>query len=170
MKNIKRLYIFLRIPRKQRNCIINAFFELLRAWWLVRFRPFRSFSNELGVIYSGEYFVPRSSKPPCREVVQIAWSLNVMRRLFGKSATCLMLGIAGKRMLSRNGQSNSLVFGIDPQGGSDDEPFGAHAWLLADSLIVTGGNEKLGHTPIVTFFTSCDSRNKNHLTMSKVKE
>ena len=51
-------------------------------------------------------------------------------------ADCLVQALAAQHWLGRRGVATTLVIGVDKPGPAD---FAAHAWLMADDRIVTGG-------------------------------
>jgi hypothetical protein len=50
---------------------------------------------------------------------------------------CLVQAIAGQSWLSASGTASEIQIGVEkPDGGE----FGAHAWLICDGIVITGGD------------------------------
>lgn len=88
---------------------------------------------------------------PVQLLGEVRWALQRINVLAGGRFTCLMLGIAAKRMLSRRGLANTLVLGVRPDKGAGEDPFGAHAWLRVGHYVVMGLEEREGHIPVTSY-------------------
>ena len=151
----RRLRNFLGQPRPRRKLLVETTAELLRAWWLVRRHPFNAYAATLGQTRPGEFEASHDmALAPLRD---FRWALKRVNQLARGRFTCLMLAIAAKRMLDRRGMANTLVLGVRPDKGADDDPFGAHAWLRAGPHIVIGQEERAGHIPVVSYHSSPDA-------------
>lgn len=132
---------------------MSAAAELLRAWYLVRFRKFRTYSGTLGEIRAGEFVDEAHSVAALQKLRDVRWALRQLNGLVRGRLTCLMLAIAGKRLLDRRGLANTLVLGVRPDKGSGKEPMGAHAWLLVGRYVVIGLEEKADHIPVASYYS-----------------
>lgn len=139
------------MPRSRKWLLARALWALLGAWWVVRRRPFRAYSASLGTASSGEFIDTANADMPARPLGELRWALNRLNRLAGGRYTCLMLAIAGKRLLNRQGLANTLVLGVNPRKGAEGDPFGAHAWLRAGRYVVVGLEERAGHIPVASY-------------------
>lgn len=146
-----RLRNFLVLPLARTCLIAEATSALLSSYWLVRHKTFRSYARTLGRPHPGEYEDVSNHDMSPHLLGQVRWALLLVNRLMGGRFTCLMVGIASKRMLNRRGQANTLVLGVRPAKGDDDDPFGAHAWLRAGRFIVVGFEERVGHIPVASY-------------------
>ena len=145
---------FWALPRARKRLLLEAAGALLRAWWLVRRRPFRDYATELGRTLPGEFVDETRHDMPMLPLGQVHWALHRINRLAGGRFTCLMLGIAGKRMLDRRGLANTLVLGVRPDRGDGGDPLGAHAWLRAGQYVVVGLEERAGHIPVASYHSA----------------
>ena len=105
------------LPRPRRRLLLEAANALLHAWWLVRRRPFRAYAATLGQAHPGEFVDTANADMPPQPLGQVRWALHRLNRLAGGRFTCLMLAIAGKRLLDRRGLANTLVLGVRPGTG-----------------------------------------------------
>jgi Transglutaminase-like superfamily len=69
-------------------------------------------------------------------VNRLAWSVEAAAKRM-KSATCLCKALALQRLLARNGHPSELRIGVEKSNGQ----FTAHAWLLHNGRVLTGGAE-----------------------------
>ena len=152
MRHVFRRFLsFMALPRTRKRMLAEAAGALLSAWWLVRRKPFRSYCRTLGQPHPGEFVDTSNQDMPPQPLGQIRWAVQRVNRLAGGRFTCLMLGIAAKRMLDRRGLANTLVLGVRPDKGDGDDPFGAHAWLRAGRYVVIGLEERAGHIPVASY-------------------
>lgn len=149
-----RLLTLLRQPAPRQRLVVEALGQLLRAWWLVRFRQFSAYAAELGVAHPGEYAGKGASD--LELLRDIRWAVEAVNRSVGGRFTCLMQGMAGKAMLNRRGAPNSLVLGAKMGGRSDaDATDGmvAHAWLRSGPVVLLGGEVRGGFAPITSYYS-----------------
>jgi len=146
-----RLVTFLRQPSRRKRLVVEAVTGLVKAWWLVRFRPFREYAGRLGAAHPGEF---HGAAPGDLAVLRdVRWAIDAVNRSAGGRFTCLMQGMAGKAMLDRRNAENTLVLGAK-LGGRDlaaDEGMAAHAWLRVGPVIVLGGDARAGFAPITSY-------------------
>jgi hypothetical protein len=83
-------------------------------------------------------------------VSRIGWAIGVARRRLPWRPACLCAAVAASRLLARQGVPSEIWIGARE---SDEEPFAAHAWLIANGRVVTGGTEKPNCRPIHTLAT-----------------
>ena len=87
--------------------------------------------------------------PAHAEILQsVSKSLETMSRYTFWESKCLVMAIAGIRMLERRGIESTLYMATkrDPEGKMK-----AHAWLRSGLYVVTGANGKEGYTVVATF-------------------
>lgn len=63
--------------------------------------------------------------------------------------SCLAQAAAGQSMLRSRGRAGVVVIGL--RKVEDQQPWSAHAWLLAADGAITGGREAHGFTPTTVF-------------------
>lgn len=148
-----RALTLLRQSRARRRLVLEACRELIRAWWLVRFREFRSYAGALGQPHPAG-FTTDFTPDDARLLRDIRWAIDAINRTVGGRFTCLMQAMAGKAMLNRRGVENTLVLGAklkreeaDPGGA----PMAAHAWLRVGRLVLLGGEAAVGYVPVTSY-------------------
>lgn len=149
-----RLQRFASMPRTRKQLLAESSFFLLRAAWLVRRRPFRTYAPGLGVLHPGEFIDMANDPPSADSLLEVSWALKRVNRAAGGRFTCLMLAMSGQRLLNRRGYAATLVLGVRPDGGVGDDPFGAHAWLRAGDQVVIGREEQSGHTAVASYHST----------------
>lgn len=143
---------FLTRSRGDKALLAEAAGELALAWWRVRRQPFRRYASRLGAARPGEYHDPDPPALPRGELVRLRWALERLNRLAHGRFTCLMLAMAGQRLLVRRGQAATLVLGVRPGGGAaPGEALGAHAWLCVGPQVVLGADERAGHIAVASY-------------------
>ena len=108
----------------------------------------------LGQAYPGEFVDEANHDMAPQPLAEPRWALRRINKLAGGRFTCLMMAIAGKRLLDRRGLPNTLVLGVRPDKGDGDDPFGAHAWLRAGPFVVLGLEERAGHIPVTSYHSA----------------
>ncbi|HEX2813695.1 MAG TPA: lasso peptide biosynthesis B2 protein [Sphingopyxis sp.] len=81
----------------------------------------------LSDISCAQHELPLAGDKACRDV---AGAFQRAKRYVSGADQCLPRGIAMKRMMARQGQTVSLVFGVTM-------PFAAHSWVQAGNLVLT---------------------------------
>jgi hypothetical protein len=148
-----RALTLLRQSRTRRQLVLEACRELLRAWWLVRFREFRSYAGELGEAHPAG-FTTEFTHDDLALLRDIRWAIDAINRTVGGRFTCLMQAMAGKVMLNRRGVQNTLVLGAKlkrDEAEAGDAPMAAHAWLKVGRLILLGGEASVGYVPVTSY-------------------
>jgi hypothetical protein len=148
-----RLLTLIRQSSHRRRLVREAAVELLRAWWLVRFREFRSYAPELGDPRPGS-FETEVLHEDIQFLRDVRWAIEAINRTVGGRFTCLMQAMAGKAMLNRRGVANTLILGAKinrgkPEPGAD--PIAAHAWLRAGPVVLLGGEASVGFVPVTSY-------------------
>ena len=141
------------IPSRRRRIVPEAARELLRAFWLVRFRPFDSYAPCLGSAHPGRF--SGDDLQGCPDGLDdIRWSIEGISRASGGVFTCLMQAMAGRAMLGRRGIGCTIVLGVTPDGMSgvlEANGVAAHAWLYVGHCVVLGGEAGKGFVPLTSF-------------------
>ena len=75
-------------------------------------------------------------------------AVDVTGGLAGKSATCLMKAIAGRRMLARRSIASDIMIGVNFKDSANGDPCLAHAWLDVAGQTLLGGDVKAQYTVI----------------------
>lgn len=151
-----RAFTLISQSSARRRLVLEAGRELLRAWWLVRFREFRSYASDLGSAHPGSFRTERLHGDPVL-LRDVRWAIEAVNRTVGGRFTCLMQAMAGKAMLNRRGVENTLVLGAKinrepgPAGG---DAMAAHAWLRAGPVTLLGGRESLGYVPLTSYHSA----------------
>ena len=143
----------LRLPAARRRLLLEAAGELARAAWLVRMRPFSHYRNDLGRPLGPEIRPDPSGRLDEARAVRSA--LLRINQAVGGRFTCLMLAMAGKRMLTRRGIPNALVLGARRAASTKtpERNLTAHAWLQINEGVLLGSSAMTVHTPIVIYLT-----------------
>lgn len=148
-----RVLTLLRQSRSRRQLVLEASRELLRAWWLVRSREFRTYAGNLGEAHPGG-FATEFTHDDLALLDDVRWAIDAVNRAFGGRFTCLMQAMAGKVMLNRRGIENTLVLGAKlkrDEAEAGEAPMAAHAWLKVGRLILLGGEVSVGYVPVTSY-------------------
>lgn len=83
--------------------------------------------------------------PDARLLSRIAYVLPRISRRLPWRSDCLIQATAGQNWLAAKGLASELRIGVNTGGDIGKAPgetgdFGAHAWLVCDEIIVTGGD------------------------------
>ncbi|MEM9128797.1 MAG: lasso peptide biosynthesis B2 protein [Pseudomonadota bacterium] len=151
-----RALTLIRQPGRRQRLVLEAFRELCHAWYLVRFKQFRSFAGDLGNPHPGAF--KTTELPEDTEFLRdVRWSIEAINRTVGGRFTCLMQGMAGKSMLNKRDVPNTLILGAKlkrEDGDPNDEGMAAHAWLRTGPVIVLGGDAMAGYVPVTSYHSS----------------
>ncbi|MFT7553464.1 MAG: hypothetical protein ACI9BV_003799 [Rhodothermales bacterium] len=115
--------------------------ELLRARVEIRVRKFGRIREDLAV------GVAPKSNPDGDEVLRVKAALRLAGRAIPIKLTCLPRAIAGKRMLRRRGFDSDIRIGAR----MDNNVLSAHAWLVAEDVVVSGGLLKSHYSQLISF-------------------
>ncbi|MEM1066550.1 MAG: lasso peptide biosynthesis B2 protein [Pseudomonadota bacterium] len=151
-----RAFTLIRQPGRRQRLVLEASRELCHAWYLVRFKQFRSYAGDLGDPHPGAFETAElhEDKEFLRDV---RWSIEAINRTAGGRFTCLMQGMAGKSMLNKRGVPNTLILGAKlkrEEGETDEEGMAAHAWLRTGPVILLGGDALAGYVPLTSYHSS----------------
>lgn len=128
---MRRLILFIRLPRTERRLLLEAAFGLTAAQLQVRLLGFKRLSHGLGA-HMAE--APRAEPEAVREARRVRSALDVAARNLPWKPVCLPQAIAAVRMLRRRGIASTLYLGVDRTRNLD-----AHAWVRVGGVVVTGG-------------------------------
>ncbi len=78
--------------------------------------------------------------------------MRVLQTVSGSRFTCLMLALTAREMLQSRGIESRLILGVEraPNHNRKD-PFGAHAWVIANGLTVVGAEGSDRFTPVAVY-------------------
>jgi hypothetical protein len=116
-----------------------AALALLLADLAVRSLPFRMIARHIDAT------LPHTSTPQGNVIDRVAWAIAAARRRVPWTIPCLAAAIAANRLLARRGIASELWLGVRP---NRQIRIDAHAWLVADGRVVTGGAEKASYQPL----------------------
>lgn len=135
------------IERDARDNLLlaEAVIELLQAWAVVRFLPFRS-----AVTFGSTRL---AEEKPGMSDAQLAWAVSAASAHTPWRSVCFQQGLALQRMLRRRGVDARLDYGI---GHSDAGDLQAHVWVSVDGVTVIGG-EQAPHFKCVASYPSAAS-------------
>jgi hypothetical protein len=85
-----------------------------------------------------------------RHAAAVRWAVNAAQRRL-RYVPCLAAAVAANRLLTLRGVPSEIFIGVRTDRA---EPFGAHAWLLADGLVITGAEEKAAYEPLYSIATT----------------
>ena len=87
-------------------------------------------------------------------VNRLTWSVEAAAKRM-KNATCLCKALALQRLLARNGHHSELRIGVDKVDGQ----FTAHAWLVHNGRVLSGGTE-MGSYKLLTAWATRHARGR----------
>lgn len=150
-KLLKSALTFIRLPLQRQCFYLEALANLVCAWMLVRWIPFRYWSRWLGDTV--EYAPSHVPSPAIAK--NVGHTIRQLNRAFGDRFTCLMQATAGKFMLNRRKIENTLVLGVcTERNDSLAMTMKAHAWLHSGASVLLGGEVRQKFTPISSFHSS----------------
>jgi hypothetical protein len=128
------------IGRRRRLLLAEAIVRLLIASLSLRLFPFRRISREFGFFVSPSDRRARlcsrgESEGEAECAGDIGWAVRAAAPLMPFRSVCLHQAIAAQAMLRKRGVATVMHFGA---GKGDVDPLGAHAWLDAAGVKVTG--------------------------------
>lgn len=143
------LTTFIRQPIHRKILLVEAFFRLCHAWFIVRKVGFTKRAPYLGTKYAGDW--SEGIPTDLDKIRDIRWSINKASALMEGKFTCLMVGLAGKAMLRRFDIPNALVLGAVTSVEHDSTEMLAHAWLRSGTMVIFGENEMRIYPPIISY-------------------
>jgi hypothetical protein len=110
---------------------------------------------------------PRHPEHKGELIARIAYVLPRLSARLPWRSDCLVQAIAGQNWLASHGLASEIQIGVERPA---DGPFGAHAWLVHDGIVVTGGDvtryhRLLGESPLAptaNVAARCDSTQSDH--------
>jgi hypothetical protein len=142
MRKIKK---FLAMPPHMRKLLVEAFIYL--GWArILKGMPFSKVAPSLGNrMEEGPYHRDLSNE---RELLQIARAIHIVSRITWWESKCLVMALAGMKMLERRRIGSTLYLGT---GRNEAGEMVAHAWLRSGPLYLTGADE-IGKFAVVGVF------------------
>lgn len=140
---------FIRLPSHRKVLFVAAVVQLSRAWFIVRKSGFTKQAPFLGTKHAGDWTEGSIEHPD--KVEDVRWAINKVCNLSGDRFTCLMIALAGKALMRRDGIPNALVLGAKISCGPEQSNVMAHAWLRAGEMVVFGSNGMSDYQPIVSY-------------------
>ena len=141
-----------RLSPARRAVAREAVVELVRAWALVRFRPFAAYAPRLGTATSGDPEWAWEGDPSV--LAEVRWAIRRWTRASSGRFTCLMQAMAAQELLARHGVASAVVLGVKPgRAGADPT---AHAWLRVGPCVLIGGEEREGHLAVASYRAAGD--------------
>lgn len=141
-----------KLNADRRKLVREAFVNLVRSWFLVRFGTFKRYSRDFGEPRNGEYLEDALSAADFLQNVR--WAIETTSRPFGDIFTCLMKAMAGKAMLNRRGIRNTITLGAKVNhviNQNNTAEMQAHAWLNVGAEVLLGAEEKEKYTPVTSY-------------------
>jgi hypothetical protein len=143
---LKDVIKFIRLSKENKYLYLEAFTDLFLAKIMVTMIPFRFYASALGEKKNNPITTCKNTDPVIIHAVKQV--ICKMCNFTPWENTCLIQAIAGKRMLKRRKQQNTLYLGLMYNNADKLE---AHAWLEAGKIIVTGEKNRENHTVITSF-------------------
>ena len=116
---------------------------LIVADLLVRLVPFRAIARRIAVTL-------RRTASDASAVRRVEWAVAAARARIPWTIPCLAAAIAANRLLAWRGIASELWLGVRPRAQMSVD---AHAWLIAEGRVVTGGAEKKLYQPLHAIVT-----------------
>lgn len=129
-----------RLSAARRAALLEGFAAVAFVRLTLRLFPWRRWEG-------GDVRFPRartSAGGAQPSVEDIAWAVRRVSRAV-PGATCLTQALAARLLLSRRGYDSRLEIGVTRAAGSR---LRAHAWLRTNDLVVIGGHDATGYTPL----------------------
>ncbi|MEM7780737.1 MAG: lasso peptide biosynthesis B2 protein [Pseudomonadota bacterium] len=93
-----------------------------------------------------------------RELARIAYVLPRLSDRFPWRSDCLVQAIAGQNWLKSKHASSEIQIGVE---NPEDGDFGAHAWLMHEDQVVTGGDIERYHLLLADSRIDPEKRRRN---------
>ena len=142
---VSRFRTFMSLPVGRKALLIEAGLTLLVSYLLVRFVPFRIWSNWAGYQITQEFLSEAPSSNP--KLGHVKWAIDAVSRRV-PAFTCLMIALAGQTMLRWRKIPSVIVFGVDIKREGDKGNIFAHAWLTSGPHVVFGNTERDRYTAV----------------------
>jgi hypothetical protein len=127
--------------------VASAAVALVVADALVRAAPFGRIARRI------QGPLRRGAPDGAREVAvrRVRWSIAAAHRRLPWDVSCLATALAANRLLARRGVASELWLGVRP---GEPTSVDAHAWLVADGCVVTGGVGGGAYRPLHALVTA----------------
>ena len=127
---------FSALSSPARRSFIVAVFELLLARLrLAALSPGKFLGSLRTPLHDGATTPARPSRQP--DIATVSWALAAAANRVPWRADCLVQAAAADRWLRRLGHAPQFHLGVDHP---DPDDFSAHAWIVVNDTVVTGGN------------------------------
>lgn len=97
----------------------------------------------------------RRQRSDVNAVRRVKWAIDAAHRRLPWNVPCLATAIAANRLLARRDIPSELWLGVKT---SEASPIDAHAWLVADGCVVTGGAGRDAFRPLHAIVTAAPAR------------
>ena len=126
-----RVHKFLALPSARRRLLLASVALIATVRILLWVLPFDWVRKLL------DHAARRSRGIVARDAVEaVSWAIEVASHLIPQGTHCLTMALVAQTLLRRRGRPATLHFGVPRQPGI---PFIAHAWVMSDGVIVSGG-------------------------------
>jgi len=132
-----------KLRRSDQALLIQALLLLGMIRLALLIIPFRYLAG-----YLGERQSSAGTSSDRHYVHQVRWAIATVSRHAPWESKCLAQAIAAKILLRRRRLPNTLYLGVAKTGPDN---MIAHAWLLSEDDMVTGGDSNTGYTVVARF-------------------
>lgn len=139
----RRARTFLMLPWAEQRVVGELVWELGRARWELRRRPFKEIAGTLGAVGGLTPFEVAPHPLPLR----VKGFIESLVPLLPWESLCLVQALAARRVLDRRGVPTTLYLGVRREG----EALKAHAWLRWGSRHLTGGPGHEAYRVVASF-------------------
>jgi hypothetical protein len=135
------------MPWSEKSLALESLVMLAAARLFVTATPSRSLVSRIGGVPAGE-LEPAASPALAQQTgsPRVGRMIERVARITWWRSMCLEKALACKWMLRRRGIPSTMYVGMAKQ----NESFAAHAWLVAEGQIVTGGGT-VAYVPLAAF-------------------
>ena len=142
---MRRLFKFAQLARRDRSLLVGAIVLLATIRVGLRVLPFARLRTLLDGLTQNKSREGEMGRGAHERAV---WAVETAGRHFPAIGTCLTQALAAQVLLARAGCESRLRIGVKRNAAGT---FIAHAWLEKDGLILIGGAEHRGFTPMPAF-------------------
>lgn len=104
-----------------------------------------------GVTIQNQSLPPKTYRKAEGDLAKIGRAIRSIARRLPFKAACLVQALAALLALRLRGRKGELYIGVQKP---KDGPFAAHAWLVCDQQIITGGSEYQNYTVLAKYIKS----------------
>jgi hypothetical protein len=143
------------LRREDQLLLLEAAFGLAMARLALAVRPFPRIARRLGHVATAAEghraaYASDLRTTPDEYPHQVRWAIDCAVRNVPFTAVCLPQAITAQKMLGRRGFGSVLFIG--GRHDSDGEMI-THAWLISDSVEITGYRESAAFVPVQCFIS-----------------